>query len=236
MNTQTVPPPPRAGTGCLGIGCLAFIGFFLFLAVAFVGGAFWALHHVRQNYSSTEPLVLPEFSENSVALPAPSPTPALPNGNAAPLPALPVPVEPVERRWKAFEKAARRHEKARIELSANEINALLAGSRNTRGKAFVTVANGVGHVQVSIPLKNIIFMGGRYLNGEASVRSAADGDPTRAEIFDLKIGDQSVPAEFLDRRLFGWSTIRSMIGQWLDDNDVAVFRIEGERVIGETRG
>ncbi|HEX8280360.1 MAG TPA: hypothetical protein VF551_03200 [Chthoniobacterales bacterium] len=242
-------PPPRRAAGCFGIGCLSFAGFFLFLGVAFVGGGIWAVHHLRQNYSSTAPLSLaqlnaaPEdesarddapFNEQETAVPTP---PAL---ESAPVPPPPRPPranrsgEAVERRWKAFERAARRGERARIELTDDEINALLTNDPDLRGKALVDIRGNVGHVRVSIPLDKLVFMGGRYLNGEATVESSPDGDPAKARISNILIGNQPMADDFLDRRIFG-SSLRSYITDWVNEQNLSSFRIEGGRVIGETR-
>ena len=65
MNTVN-PPPQEKGMGCLGKGCLTGVGLVVFLAVAFVGGSYWAVHHLRQTYSAPEPLTLPEVSESEL--------------------------------------------------------------------------------------------------------------------------------------------------------------------------
>jgi len=150
-------------------------------------------------------------------------------------PATPLASGSAPERWKAFEKAARRGEKARIELTASDINALLADGKNTRGKASVSVQNNVGHVTVSVPLDKVMFMNGRYVNGQATVQASPDGDPAKGQISNVTIGNQSVPDDFIDRRIFGWSTIRGYIMEWLDDENIASFRIENNRAIAETR-
>jgi hypothetical protein len=138
-------------------------------------------------------------------------------------------------RWTAFQRAAREGEKVRIELTAADINTLIAGDPNTRGKAVVRIDDNVGRVTVSIPLDGIAFMGGRYVNGEATVRASPDGDPAKAQISNLIVGSESVPDDFLDRRIFGWSSVRGYINDWLQRENIASFRIENNRAIGETR-
>src|SRR5439155_22458964 len=61
----------------------------------------------------------------------------------------------------------------RIELTANDVNQLIARGRHTRGKAFVSIDNDVARVQVSIPLEKAGFRG-RFLNGEFAVRASPD--------------------------------------------------------------
>ena len=232
MNPGT-PPPQEKGIGCLGKGCLTGVGLVVFLAIAFVGGSYWAVHHLRQTYSAPEPIALPEVSESdlvaSEGTTAPVPPAAVPT-------VAPPPVVPVQKRWKAFEKAKDRNENANIVLTAPEINALLSANKKTRGKGYVSIENNVGHISVSIPLDKVFMMGGRYLNGEATVEPSPDGNPMSARITNITLNNQPVPDSVLDRRLFGWSSMRMQINKWLSDERITYFKIEDNRVIGEKQG
>lgn len=233
MNATTTPPPRDKGLGCIGKGCLTFLALIVFLCLAFVAGGYWGV----QKYFASEPLNLP----TETAPPEPEATPELPT--PTPLPGEPVPPPPtpapsvarVEQRWKNFEKADERHENANISLSAGEINGLLSASKNTRGKAFVSIDNNVGHVRVSIPLK-VKFMGARYLNGEASVEASPDGNPGSARINHIVINGQHVPDSVIDQSIFGWKSIRNYINEWLAKEQVTSFKIEDNRVIGQKTG
>src|SRR5215213_1742135 len=231
MNSTLSPLPAPRGMGCLGKGCITVVCLFLFLVVAFLGGGMWALNRVRHTYSSSEPLALPQTSPTEPPV-RETPPPPLPDpvSRPVPTPEAPIPVADVQARWKAFEKAAKRGQKASIELTAAEINALIANSSKLRGKGYVSIENNVGHVKVSVPLNEITFMNGRYLNVEASVQASPDGDPNKARISSIILGNQSVPDDVLDRRLFGWTSIRGSIQKWLADENIAEFRIENGRV------
>src|SRR5947207_195667 len=115
MTNQTwiEPPPPQKGMGCFAKGCLILIAFVVLLCVAFVGGSYLAVRYLRTEY-------FPRMR-------APLPTAA---------PGVQSPQE-VRMRWDAFERAARAHQPARIELSADDINALIASEPSLRGKANV---------------------------------------------------------------------------------------------------
>ncbi|MFN2476942.1 MAG: hypothetical protein ABR526_11470 [Chthoniobacterales bacterium] len=242
-NPPLQPAEPR-GRGCFAKACLTFVGLFVLLAVAFIGGGFWAFRHLQNTYSTTEPLtfgnvasdgaVTPEASaddNDDVTSDAPLPPNAQPQGVDAPQS-----VESVRSRWRAFEKGAKRNQPARVDLTADEINTLIAANRKLRGKAFVTVANNSGRVKVSIPLDQVYMMKGRYFNGEATVEPAADGDPRHARISNVVFANQSVPDSMLDTRLFGMSSIRGYMTDWLDDNNIAFFTIENGHVVAATQG
>ncbi|HEY0725487.1 MAG TPA: hypothetical protein VGD41_16115 [Pyrinomonadaceae bacterium] len=239
MNPVNTPPPPeKGGLGCLGKGCLTGVGLVIFLAIAFVGGTYWAVHHLRQKYSASEPLTLPEVSESDLvaseptAVPVPAAPASAPTAPTAP-PQAPV---PIQKRWKTFEKAKNRNENANIVLTASEINALLSANNKTRGKGFVWIENNLGHIRVSIPLNKVYLMEGRYLTGEATVEPSPDGNPMSARITNIVINGEPVPDSVLDRRLFGWSSMRMQINKWLSDERITSFRIEDNRVIGQKQG
>lgn len=249
-NNPAVPPPPRAGAGCFGIGCMSFLGFFLFLAVVVIAGGAWGLHHLRGNYSANKPLPIPAVDASGpmeggftlLETPSAAPTPeSSASTDAAATPGASAVATPIVQRpnvaqgWKEFQKAAKRHDHARIELSAADINGLISNGKNTRGKAFVRIQNNVGYVTVSVPLNGVTFMKGRYLNGQATVKASPDGDTAKMEISDVTIGNESVPDDFLDRRVFG-NSIRSYVTQWLDNENITSFKIENDRAIGETGG
>ena len=132
--------------GCLGKGCLLIIVFLILLAVAFVIGF----------YVGTKPKEFPqvqasEDEQDAVRarwdeFEAPS---------ATSLPLFP--------RLRRFRRKRRRRRCTpapvptppspnRIELTAADINALIASSRKARGKGFVSIDNNVARVQVSYPL------------------------------------------------------------------------------------
>ncbi|MDQ6655880.1 MAG: hypothetical protein M3Y80_08710 [Verrucomicrobiota bacterium] len=238
--------PERRRMGCIAKGCLSFVGLAVFLAIAFVGGGVWAVRHLRDTYSSGKPLALSTPAEPAPAVAATAAPvgataapiePAAPplSGESTPLP-LSTDSRPVQARWKDFEKAAHRNKKARIELTAAEINTLLNDNSKVRGKASVSIADDIGHVQVSIPLDKVFMMGGRYFNGAATVQASPDGDPAKARISNVVIGGQHMADSVLDQSFFGSPTIRSYISDWLNQQDVATFQIRNNVVIGETRG
>jgi len=212
------------------MGCLTLVALLLFFIFACIGGAFWGVQHLRTKYSDSDPIAMPEVLTSDA--------PASVDGTAIEAPssaATPVPVREAEARWKAFEKASDRLQQARIELTAGEINALLQRNESTRGKVFVRIENNIGYVRVSIPLKDVPLMKGRYLNGEATVEASPDGDPNKARISNVVLANNSVPDGVMEQRLFGWSSMRGVISDWLNKQNITTFRIENDRVIGGTR-
>ncbi len=120
----------------------------------------------------------------------------------------------------------------RIELSASDINQLIAGSRKLRGKAFVSIENNVARVQVSVPLEKVGFRG-RFLNGELQVRSAPDRNPRNLEVTEVSLGGVS---EKVLNSLLGFRSLRSYADQYATEYDITSFSIEDNKVIIENGG
>ena len=120
----------------------------------------------------------------------------------------------------------------RIELTAADINQLIAGSRKLRGKGFVSIENNVARVQVSVPLEKVGFRG-RFLNGEFQVRSAPDRNPRNIEVTEVSLGGVS---EKILNSLLGFRSLRSYADQYATEYDITSFAIEDNKVIIENGG
>ena len=120
----------------------------------------------------------------------------------------------------------------RIELTANDINQLIARSRRARGKAFVSIENDVARVQVSIPLEKVGFRG-RSLNGEFSVRAPADHNPRNLQMSQMSFS--GVPDGVLNT-LLGSRSTQSYVDEFASEHGITSFTIENNKVILETSG
>ena len=67
-------------------------------------------------------------------------------------------------------------------MTADDINQLITANRHSRGHAFASIENGVGHVALSIPISRKAGFSGRYLNADVEVRAAPNGDLSGIEI------------------------------------------------------
>ena len=196
--------------GCFAKGCLILVVFFMLLVAAFIGGTIYAVRYLRTNYFATE----------TVELPASTPTEQeqqLARAN-----------------WKIFERSARAHQTARIEMTADELNALIASEPKLRGKAYVSIENDAARLQVSFPLDRVRLLRGRYVNGEGTVQSAPSGNPGDARITNVIINGKAVPDEPLTWH--GPFSLRRYIEEWTEENDLKTFEVRDGKVILETKG
>ena len=205
------PPPPQRGLGCFGKGCLILIVFFILLGLAFIGGTYLAARYLRSEY----------FPTTNVQLRAPTATDDEQQAARA--------------RWDSFEKAARAHRAARIELTADDLNALIASEPKLRGKVYVSIDNNVARLQVSVPLGDLRWLKGHYLNAECTVQSAVGGNPADARVTSIVVNGRSVGEDVLRWQYGSWS-LRRYISDWSDERNLQTFEIGDGKVILQTKG
>jgi hypothetical protein len=228
MTSWIEPPPKRKGMGCFGKGCLLIIAFLILLVVAFVIGF----------YTGTKPKEIPqvqttedeqnavrarwdEFEAGSqseqVLTPVPTPPPASEETPPPEITPSPVATPPSPNR---------------IELTASDINALIARGRRTRGKAYVSIDNDVARVQINIPLEKLGFRG-RSLNAELAVRPSPDRSPRNLQI--TKVSLTGVPDAVLNT-LLGTHTAQGYADEFAAEHGITSFTIENNKVILEKSG
>lgn len=229
MTSWIEPPPKQKGMGCLGKGCLLIIIFLVLLVVAFVVGFYVGTkpkempqvqtseaeqNAVRARWDEFEAASRNEQVVTSVP-PQVSATPDMtPVADATPIPQVtPTPAN-------------------RIELTANDINQLLARGRNTRGRAFVSIDNNVARVQVVIPLEKVGFRG-RSLNGQITVSASPDRDPRKLQVTQMSLG--GVPDSVL-HSLLGSHSIQGYVDEFASEHNITSFTIENNKAILETNG
>jgi hypothetical protein len=224
MTSWIEPPPKQKGMGCLGKGCLLIVVFLVLLIVAFFIGGYAGIRYV---VTSPKPREIPQAQTSEE------------EQNA------------VQARWEEFEAASRNKQEMspvvpglsptpdvtpasanRIELTANDINQLIARSRKLRGKAFVSIDNNVGRIEVSIPLEKVGFRG-RYLNGEFAVRSSADRNPGNIQVTQVSLSGGSA-SEAVLKALLGTHSVRGYVDEFANKYGVATFTIEDNKAIIET--
>jgi hypothetical protein len=225
MTSWIEPPPKRKGMGCIGKGCLLIIVFLILLAVAFVIGF----------YVGTKPKEMPQVqttvdeqdaikarwdgfaagnqSEPASPMPVPAPPP-VPDET----PAAEVTPEPVET-----------PSPNRIELTANDINALISSSRKARGKGFVSIDNNVARVQVTYPLDKLGFSG-RSLNAELAIRPSLDRNPHNLQITQVSL--TGVPDAVVNT-LLGSHSVQGYVDGFVSEHGITSFTIENNKVILE---
>jgi hypothetical protein len=233
MNTGIEPPPPKRGMGCFGKGCLILIVLAILLVVVGVGGSFWTVRHV---YLSDKPAPIPEATGPTAATAA---TPGETNVGA--------PTErsaEVRERLDTMKKAGPAHERTGVELTAADINSLIAANRKSRGTASVGINDSALQAQFSIPLqrldlpfRNALGLGDRYLNGSVSIVAPPGTNASSVQLSEVTLNGHTISAGLLDWQLPGvGKSLRTYVIKYANKYGVTDGEIRDGKVILYTSG
>ena len=232
MNAQVEPPPSR-GMGCFGKGCVALIVLAILFVVIGVGGTYWGLRHV---YLSDKPAPIPETTaptEASAATPGETTVAGASEKSAE-----------VRERLDTMKKAARAHEATEVELTAADINALIAANRKSRGTASVGINDTVLQAQFSIPLQRLdvpfrsaFGLNDRYLNATVSIVAPPGTNANSVQLSEVTLNGHGIPAGLLDWGLPGVGrSLRSYVIKYANQYGVTGGEIRDGKVILRTSG
>jgi hypothetical protein len=185
MNTWVEAPPPRRRVGCFARGCLVLMIFAIVLAIAGFGGLYWGLHRNSALFYGSYWLA----KTRSLAE-APTPVPEF---NASEQQ-----IQLAQERWQDFEQKTRAGQAAEIQLSADDINALIAASEDARGKVFVSIDGNQLRLQVSVPIGRFLGREGYYFNGDVVIGAEGVQSLDGLRLSRVTINGEQVPTDFLD--------------------------------------
>jgi hypothetical protein len=197
--------------GCFAKGCLILIAFFIVLGMAFIGGTYVAVRYLKSEY----------FPTTGVQLPA----------NVA----TETEQQTARARWTEFENAARARKPARVEFTADELNALIASKPKLRGKAYVSIDNNIAQLRLSARLSDVQWLKGHYINAECAIQSVPSKDPRDARITRIVVNGRQLGDEVLRWQYRSWS-LRYYLTEWMEENDLKTFEIADNKIILETKG
>jgi hypothetical protein len=232
MNTG-VESPPKRGMGCFAKGCLILIACAVLFVVVGVGGSFWSLRHV---YLSDKPAPIPETSPPSETGPVPpgATSVSTPSETSA----------AVRERLDTMKQAARAHERTEVELTAADIDALIAANRKSRGTVSVGIDGNVLEAQVSIPLKtldvpfrNAFGLADRYLNATVTIVAPPGTNANNVQPSEVTLNGHRISAGLLDWQLPGvGKSLRSYVIKYANQYGVADGEVRDGKVILHSSG
>jgi hypothetical protein len=221
MNTWVEAPPRRKGLGCFARGCLTLLIFAMVLAIAGFAGMYWGLHRHSALFYGSYWLA----KTRSIA---DAPTPITEFSASDQLTQL------VRERWQDFEQKARAGQPAAIELSADDINALIAISKDVRGKMFASIDGDQLRLQASVPIGEILGRPGYYFNGDVIVELKGAQELDNPRFSRLTINGEQVPTDFLD-----WKYRSRQLRQYLIEQrntyEIGTLEIRDGKVILRSR-
>jgi hypothetical protein len=233
MNARTEQQPKR-GMGCFGKGCLILIASGILLVVGGIGGTYWSLRHV---VLSDKPAPIPEATTPSETTGAATPgetSVARPSEKSA----------EVRERLDTMKQAARAHEQTGVELTAADINALIAANRKSSGTASVGINDTSLQAQFSIPLqkldvpfRNALGLGDRYLNATVTIVAPPGTNASSVQLSEVTLNGNRIPAGLLDWQLPGvGKSLRTYVIKYANQYGVTDGEIRDGKVILHTSG
>lgn len=191
---QNQPAPQRKGLGCWFWGCMGAIVFGLLAIIAMGLGAYWFFTGQVEKYTDTQPAEIPvaevsqeeldelkqRVEEFTAAVRGKSPD----DPTSEPLP---------DDASKELVAAPPRE----LVLSADDINALIAGEEEVAGRLFVRIEDGQIFGEVSFPTDVIPGGKGRYFNADAEFEVFMEDGILEVRLVNASVKGQRIPEEFL---------------------------------------
>ena len=221
MNTWVEAPPRKKGLGCFGRGCVILLVFAIVLAIACFAGMYWGLHrHSALFYGSywvaktrsiaQAPTPIPEFSASDQQ------------------------IRSVSERWQDFEQKTRAGQPAEIELSADDINGLIATSGDARGKVFVAIDGNQLRLQASVPIGQFLGRPGYYFNGDVTIELNGAQPLDNPQFSRITINGEQVPTDFLSWK-YRSKRLRDYLADQRNAFEIGTIEVRDGKVILRSR-
>ena len=217
MNTWVEAPPQRKGLGCFGRGCLILLVFLIVLAIACFAGMYWGLHRNSALFYGSY-----WMAKTGSLAKAPTPVPEFNPSNQQ--------IQLVQEHWQDFEQKTRAGQSAEIELSADDINALIATSEGVHGKVFVLIDRDQFRLQLSVPIGEFFGREGYYFNGDVVIELEGTQSLDGPRFRRVMINGQQVPTDFLNWK-YRFRQLREYLAEQGNAYEIGTIEIRDSKVV-----
>ena len=221
MNGWVDAPPARKGLGCFARGCLILVVFAIVLAIACFAGIYWGFQRHSAILHGTYWLA----KTHSIAE-APAPVPEFNASDDQ--------IQAVHERCQDFEQKARAGQPAQLELTADDINTLIATNREARSKAFVSIEENRLRLQASIPLGELIGRSGYYFNGDVAVELKGAESLENPQLNRIVVNGERVPSDLLSWK-YRSKPLRDYLADYRNSYDIGTIEIRDGKLILRSR-
>jgi hypothetical protein len=211
MNGWVEAPPPRKGLGCFARGCLILVVFAIVLAIACFAGLYWGF----QRHSAIVHGIFWLAKTHSIAE-APAPVPEFAASDDQ--------IQAVHERLQDFEQRTRAGQPAEIELTANDVNSLIATNRELRGKVFVSIEENRLRLQASVPLGEFIGRSGYYFNGDITIELKGAESLENPHLNRIVVNGEPVPSNLLNWKYHSRS-LREYLADYRSSSNIGTIEI-----------
>jgi hypothetical protein len=221
MNGWVDAPPPRRGLGCFARGCLILVVFGIVLALACFAGLYWGL----QRHSAIVHAIYWLATPHSIAE-APAPVPDFVPFDEQ--------IEALQERWEDFEQKSRAGQPAEIELTADNVNTLIAIDRAARWKAFVSMEENRLRLQASVPLGEFLGRSKWYFNGDIMIQLNGAESLEHPQLDRIVVNNKPVPKDLLNWK-YRSKPLRDYLADYPNSYDIRTIEIRDGKMILRSR-
>lgn len=221
MNGWVDAPPPRKGLGCFARGCLVLALFGVVLAIACVAGMYWGFHRNSAVIHGVYWLAKVQAIGQT-----PTPVPQFTASDSQ--------IQSVHERCEDFEQKTRAGQPAELELTADDVNTLIATNQDARGKVFVTIEGNRLRCQASLPLGEFISRSSYYFNGDITLESQGAESLENPQLGGLSVNGRAVPNDLLNWK-YQSKRLRDYLVEYRNNSGVGTIAISGGKLILRSR-
>ena len=137
-------------------------------------------------------------------------------------------------RWQDFEQKTRAGQPGEIELSADEINSLIATNDDLRGQVFASVEGNQLRLQASVPIGGLLGRPGYYFNGDVIIELNGAQSLDNPQFSRVTVNGEKVPNDFLN-----WKYRSRQLREYLADQrnayEIGTIEIRDGKVLLRSR-
>lgn len=207
--------------GCFARGCLILVVFAIVLAIACFAGLYWGF---QRNSAILHGIYWLAKTHSLAEAPAPVPE----------FPASDKQIQAVQERWRDFEQQKRAGQPAEIELTADDLNSLIAATREARWKAFVSMEENRLRVQASVPLGEFFGRSRYYFNGDTTIQLNGTESLENPQLNQIIVNNEPVPRNLLNWR-YNRRRLRDYLADYRNTYDIGIIEIRDGKLILRSR-
>jgi len=221
MNGWVDAPPPRRSGGCLLRGCLILVVFAIVLGIACFAGVWWGMYRssaifhglywlTKAQALGQSPVSVPQFTASDAQ------------------------IQSVYERCEDFEQKARAGQPAELELTADDVNALISTNHDLRGKIFVSINGDQLRCQASVPLGEFIGRSGYYFNGDITGELKTTESLENLQLSAITVNGEALPPDLLKWK-FRSKRLRDYLVDYRNGSGVAAIQVKDGKLILRSR-
>jgi hypothetical protein len=139
----------------------------------------------------------------------------------------------VQERWRDFEQKIQAGQQAGIELTADDLNSLIAAHFDARWKAFVSIEDNRLRLQTSVPLGEFLGRSG-YFNGDITIQLNGAQSLEHPQFDRIIVNNEPVPKDFLNWK-YRSKRLREYLAEYRQDYDVGTIEIRDGKFVLRSR-